>query len=504
MRKRIPAAKANAGFSLVEVGIAAVIAGMAATAGLYYQAQEMRYQLARAQVDQLKVLNNAVGKYQAANAAAILNGTSVTGVATPAAPTVAELKALKFLDANFSGTNLYSQSGNYRTLIRPSPAGCTGAGCSLFSLVYLDTPVVDAQGRPDSAAVGEALSYGGGNVGVSTAVDRATIRGTGNLWNEPSPLPTTAGILAMRTNGDGPGAYVALDGSSTMVGGLKMGANDITGVRNVTTSGTVSAASVTASSTVSAPTVSATNVSASGNVSGNGVYGNYVQANGDMYATRNVTGGQDVWAARNIGANNMMYSNGAQVWGNSAVNGQAYSGSVYTGTATVTENLNMNSDRTISNWGRQHINAGENLYLQPWSGGTTNVGGGGGSGQLNVYGNIAGHNNWWSMITRDGWGGDNVSPQSAAGSLYVNDIYVRSAGRWASQIANNGALKFGGMYESQWYNPGGGWRQGPGCWGANPVTGGCSCPGGYSAHLIGMTFHYSEWDGAGFVCWAWN
>lgn len=498
MRKKIPAVKAHAGFSLVEVGIAAVIAAMAATAGLYYQAQEMRYQLARAQVDQLKVLNTALGKYQAVHGPAILNGTAVAGVATASSPTVAELKALKFLDNNFSGTNLYSQNGKYRTVIRPSPIGCTSS-CSLFSYVYLDTPVVDAQGRPDSAAVGEAMAYGGGNVGVSTAVDKTTLRGTGNMWNEPSPLPAMAGILAMRTSGADLGQYVALDGSSTMAGSLKMGANDITGVRNVTSSGTVSAAAVTASGAVSAATVAA-----SGNVSGNGVYGNYVQATGDMYATRNVTGGQDVWAARNIGANNMLYANGAQVYGNSAVNGQAYSGSVYTGTATVTENLNMNSDRTISNWGRQHINAGENLYLQPWSGGSTNVGGGGGSGQLNVYGNISGQSNWWSMITRDGWGGDNANPQSAAGSLYVNDVYVRSAGKWASQMANQGALRFGGMFEVVWLTNPGGWGNSNSCWRANPATGGCTCPGGYDPFMTGMTYHYTQWDGAGFVCWAWN
>lgn len=43
-------------------------------------------------------------------------------------------------------------------------------------------------------------------------------------------------------------------------------------------------------------------------------------------------------------------------------------------------------------------------------------------------------NSWWSMITRDGNNNDNASAKDAAGSIYVNDIYIRSLGKWASEL----------------------------------------------------------------------
>ncbi|MFM0729320.1 shufflon system plasmid conjugative transfer pilus tip adhesin PilV [Paraburkholderia sediminicola] len=59
------------------------------------------------------------------------------------------------------------------------------------------------------------------------------------------------------------------------------------------------------------------------------------------------------------------------------------------GTVNSNGNLNLNtSGAQITDPGRLHINAGENLYLQPWSGGSTIVGGGGGSGQLQVTGHL--------------------------------------------------------------------------------------------------------------------
>jgi hypothetical protein len=78
--------------------------------------------------------------------------------------------------------------------------------------------------------------------------------------------------------------------------------------------------------------------------------------------------------------------------------------------------------------------------------------------------------------------------------------FCDNTGAWKSM--GGGALKFGGQYEVQWVNNPGGWGNSNWCWQANPATGRCTCPPGYSGMLVGMTFHFTYWDGAGFVCWS--
>lgn len=71
---------------------------------------------------------------------------------------------------------------------------------------------------------------------------------------------------------------------------------------------------------------------------------------------------------------------------------------------------------TIQSEGRLHLQAAETLYLQPWpSSGDVYVGGGGGSGNMNV-----------------------------------NDIYVRSKGRWLSELLPNWVLK-GTQWVGNWW-----------------------------------------------------
>jgi hypothetical protein len=59
----------------------------------------------------------------------------------------------------------------------------------------------------------------------------------------------------------------------------------------------------------------------------------------------------------------------------------------------------------------------------------------------------------WGVILRDGAGSMNVQPRSDVSSMYVNDIYLRSAGRWLSDVANaSGGTSFS---QHQWVVVGG-------------------------------------------------
>jgi prepilin-type N-terminal cleavage/methylation domain-containing protein len=436
MRKPLPPFKRKAGFTLVEVAIAAVVAGVLATAGLYQLAVEMRYQMARSQVDQLKVLAGALKKYQGKYGSSLLVGTDVPGVSSDMSPTVAELKTLKMLDDNFSAVNLYSSTGGYSTKIRVSPSGCTGSTCSLFGLAYLNTAVLDSQGRPDSAAVGEAMAYGGGDVAVSTGLDKTKVSAYGGLWSEPSPLPTIAGIMAIRVTSEGSNEYVPLNGSEAMTGSLKMGANDITGVRNFVATGDISGNNVNASGNVAATnvsassTVSGTNVTASNTVSGTNVTASNTVSGTNVTATNTVSGttvrGTNVQATNNVTATNVQAT--GTVSGNtisgSTVSGTTISGSTISGTNISASNQVYGNTVSASQLSATNANISNNISAY-----TANI-----SGGATVNGNLASHSNWWSLILRNGSGTDNAQVQNGAGSAYVNDIFIRSTGKWASQL----------------------------------------------------------------------
>lgn len=66
------------------------------------------------------------------------------------------------------------------------------------------------------------------------------------------------------------------------------------------------------------------------------------------------------------------------------------------------------------------------------------------SNLVNYAGTSYNVSNTWGFIGYDAGWGANATPQSAVGSAYVNDIYIRSIGKWASTIA--GGSRISGQY----------------------------------------------------------
>lgn len=93
--------------------------------------------------------------------------------------------------------------------------------------------------------------------------------------------------------------------------------------------------------------------------------------------------------------------------------------------------------------------------------------------------------NDWAVTAYDGSGGANAAVGSAIGSMYVNDVLLRSSGRFASQI-------FGGHYATNIY---------VGCYIGNPrAGGGCGCPAGFGAYPSGQYSVYTGSDSNGYIC----
>lgn len=215
------------GFTLIEIAIAATLAAIAVAVGLYFQAQEMSYSVARAQADQLKVLNNSLGTYETVYFTNLVNNTAIPGVANIYAPTVTELKNIGVLDNSFSPNSYYS--GTYNTSLRLAPTGCTAGTCDIFGLTYLTTPILGRDGKVDNGAVGEAMLRAGGDAGYSNDLNPGTLSGGSGSWSTPNPLGAVSGILAMRVGYGSQGftQFLRRDGTLPMTGSLDMGNQNI-------------------------------------------------------------------------------------------------------------------------------------------------------------------------------------------------------------------------------------------------------------------------------------
>lgn len=57
------------------------------------------------------------------------------------------------------------------------------------------------------------------------------------------------------------------------------------------------------------------------------------------------------------------------------------------------------------------------------------------------YGTAVARSNGWGLILQNGSAASNASDRSRAGSIYANDMYIRSAGRWLSDVADDARKK---------------------------------------------------------------
>ena len=257
------------GFTLVEVGIAAVLVAMIGSGVLMFIADELRTSEAQSAGTSLATLNSAVSAYEAQFAANLASHTTIpipgyANVANPYAPTVTELTELGFLKTPVP-LGVYGISIN-STVTNGLPSG----------MVWRIAPFLDNLGRPSQDLAAAAMISAGGDAAFSTTASPSIVTGADG-WNATNPQANTAAIVAMR-NGSGSAAYLRLDGSTPMQGSLNVNNNNITNANavsaaNVTTgslsSGSISTGNLTASGAISAGgNITGANLGASGNVSG--------------------------------------------------------------------------------------------------------------------------------------------------------------------------------------------------------------------------------------------
>lgn len=94
-----------------------------------------------------------------------------------------------------------------------------------------------------------------------------------------------------------------------------------------------------------------------------------------------------------------------------------------------------------------------------------------------MTGRLNNHTDDWGLVLRNGAAADNAAPQNGVGSAYVNDIYIRAVGKWASQLSSDSGTLCGGAT----YLNGVGWYNGASCRGVDLP----GCPAGYYLAQIG-------------------
>lgn len=392
------------------------------------------------------------------------NATAIQSHATASAPaviTVPMLRATGLLPSSFGEINPYGQT--WQVKILQPVAG------QLQALVMATggTAITDKQASKIASIVGAAGGFVPLNDSALYAPDKAY--GSYGGWSLStagySPTVGTPAAMVSYTNSTAESNYLyrnAIAGQpqlNRMNTALNMGAND------VNNAGAVNAASVTATGRISA---------ANGRVvardqSGEGGVIQLVGANGQSMYMENING---TWRLVNSAWNASPLS--VDQSGNLTANSvQVPSGN----------NLRVGSVSFYGDGTNSAVRQAGTFYVQHYDGSAANIS----SGDINS-GAVSVAKESWGLILRNGSGVDNSAAQNYPGSAYVNDVYIRSIGKWVSQLGgtDSGTLCGGAVIS------GGSWRPESGysyCQGYLPgVTG---CPSGYNPAITYSA--YSNW-----------
>lgn len=170
---------------------------------------------------------------------------------------------------------------------------------------------------------------------------------------------------------------------------------------------------------------------------------------------------------------------------------------------TVSGTANLGRVRVANNWGDHNTvqvggshfygssaAEGHNTYIE--QDGNVYLRGASDNNPRSISANWMIGNYFYPQTTNnEGWG---CSPNGLISKTSNGSTLSCVSGIWRN-VASVG--KFGGTFERQYIHKPAGWGF---CWQPNPYTGGCTCPSGYSPMMVGMTYHFKEWDGGGFVC----
>lgn len=234
-RKRIP--HRQRGYLMAELALVLIISSMLAAAQFAKISRTVEDALAEATGQYMVEQQVGVNLYVLTNTSALSISGPVTGFANSLQPTVAELKAAGYLMPSFAVKSPLGLS--FKNVL--TPTNCPGANCNVSGYAVSTAGYVDATGSERSDLLGTAIAKVGIDGGLSFANTPAVLNfyGGGTVAN---PAGSVASTLAIRV-GSGSGMTAALnqfyklDGSRALTGTMNANNNNITGIKDLTSTG---------------------------------------------------------------------------------------------------------------------------------------------------------------------------------------------------------------------------------------------------------------------------
>jgi hypothetical protein len=187
------------GYQLLGLSIAMLAVCLATLGGARSTISDFKLAIGQKIGAELETVKNALNAYMDANADALKEGSPIAGVASPNAPTVAELRALQFLKEGIPDTP--TSGGAYRTSIWLVPKGTDGTQ-QLKGMVLLREPIYSPDSKTTdiqllSAATEASPTRDIGFSKIDAVAPRRALQiylPTGVIAPNPDPLKR-AGIL---------------------------------------------------------------------------------------------------------------------------------------------------------------------------------------------------------------------------------------------------------------------------------------------------------------------
>ncbi|MCK4154197.1 shufflon system plasmid conjugative transfer pilus tip adhesin PilV [Ralstonia pseudosolanacearum] len=406
------------GFTAIELIVVLIVSVAAIGLGGQYLTSYADAQVNQAAADHMKTVSDAAVKYIKDNYAAI---TATATATTPAVITVATLKSTSYLTSSVTDQNAYEQT--YQILALQPAAN------------KLQTLIVTTSGETiPEMSIRRIAQLSGARGGFISTTNPTTAVGSYGGWQ-----------VSLASYGVSPGAgHVATalffdDGalvSDYLYRGVVPGHPELNRMNTAIDMG--------GNNLDNTATVNATGANVAGNVTATG---NVSAASGNIVA-RNQPGEGGVIETQGANGTKMYLENinGTFRLVNHPWNAELFHVDQSGNTQQAGNQQNFtNGWAEITGAGRLHINGNENLYLQPWSGGQTIVGGGGGSGQLVVNGRLYSN----EYIQPNGWAaeGGGCSPNGLIANSGNGPLFCQS-GVWTA--AGGGQTWRCVQYDSYW------------------------------------------------------
>ncbi|MFC3110181.1 prepilin-type N-terminal cleavage/methylation domain-containing protein [Undibacterium arcticum] len=357
-RYEIKKNRSQSGYTLVELIAVAAIVATVASAGYAIKYATSNYKSLDAAAVAIGQYGNAVDNFETKFATELLDGTAIAGVTDPYHPTVKELVSLGMLPPGFNQSRL--PGGDMLTTIQKVPAGCAPGSCDLYWMTVASKPFMQAtSNNVDEAGAGRVVKAIGAQAGYSPRENPGVFKGYNDSWGAGIANPVgQAGVVAMR---GGYGAsvlakFLRTDGGNQMSADFKGGGHNLTGVSNMTATGTVTTQNLAATNgyinTLQGNTATLTgNIKAAdatlGNVTASGIVhtaaglvsdgyaqvaswisGASLATSGDIAAGNNVSGqtvsGVNVVAANNVQATGTVLGSQVQSSGDVTAQGNVF------------------------------------------------------------------------------------------------------------------------------------------------------------------------------------